>query len=161
MQPIAQSIAIVLPEVILGFGAMALLLIGTFSGRDRSMEGLSWGAVILFAAAAFATLNDPATPRTAFDGLMIADRFSAFLKTIIYAAAAASVLLAIPYLRHTRTARFEYPVLLTLATLGMSIMVSAHDLLTLYIGLELLSLASYVLAAFHRNEARDSEAGLK
>jgi NADH-quinone oxidoreductase subunit N len=160
MQPLLESIRLAAPELVLATGAMVLLMIGVFRG-DRSLVPLTWVSVGLYAFAGLTLLDDPATPRIAFDGLYIADGFSTFLKVIMYAGAAVAALLAMPYLKRARSARFEYPVLLMLATLGMSMMVSANDLLSLYVGLELLSLASYVLAAFHRNEARSSEAGLK
>lgn len=159
MQPLIESIGIAAPELVLAIGAMALLMIGTFRG-DRSLSALTWLSVALYAVAGFLVLDDP-WRATAFDGLYVADNFSAFLKIVMYAGSAAAALLAIPYLKRTRTAKFEYPVLIMLGTLGMSMMVSANDLLSLYVGLELQSLAAYVLAAFHRNEARSSEAGLK
>jgi len=172
MQPLLDSVRIATPEIILALGAMALLMLGVFRG-DRSLVLLTWLSVVLYAVAGVALFIDlgqgaatAALPGvsiglTAFDGLYIADPFSTFLKVIIYAGAGVAALLAVPYLKRTRTARFEYPVLLVLGALGMSMMVSANDLLSLYIGLELQSLAAYVLAAFHRNEARSSEAGLK
>jgi len=170
MQPLIDSIRVVTPELVLATGAMVLLMIGVFRG-DRSLVPLTWASVAIYLLAGLSLFN-PSSPlgrvafdttlsATAFDGLHIADGFSTYLKVIMYVGAAAAALLAIPYLKRTRTARFEYPVLLMLGTLGMSIMVSANDLLTLYLGLELQSLAAYVLAAFHRNEARSSEAGLK
>jgi NADH-quinone oxidoreductase subunit N len=97
----------------------------------------------------------------AFSGLYVADGFSGFLKLLILGAAAASMVLALPWLEQAKTLRFEYPVLLSFAALGMCIMVSADDMLSLYVGLELQSLAAYVLAAFHRGEGRSAEAGLK
>jgi NADH-quinone oxidoreductase subunit N len=172
MQPLLESIRLATPELVLAVGAMALLMIGVFRG-DRSLVPLTWLSVALYAVAGIALFVDGSALRasgelpgvsvglTAFDGLYIADGFSTFLKVVMYAGAAIAALLAIPYLKRTRTAKFEYPVLLMLGTLGMSMMVSANDLLSLYLGLELQSLAAYVLAAFHRNEARSSEAGLK
>ncbi len=159
MQPLADSLQIIAPELTLTVGALVLLLVGAWRG-DRSMALLTWIGVALYAVAALLLLDDG--PRDfAFDGLYVSDRFSQFLKVIIYAGSALASLMALPWLKRTRTAKFEYPVLLMLGTLGMGIMVSAHDLLTLYIGLELQSLAAYVLAAFHRREPRSSEAGLK
>jgi NADH-quinone oxidoreductase subunit N len=159
MQPLIESIGIAAPELVLAVGAMALLMIGTFRG-DRSLPLLTWLSVALYAVAGVLVLDDP-WRATAFDGLYVADNFSAFLKIVMFAGSSAAALLAIPYLKRTRTAKFEYPVLLMLGTLGMSMMVSANDLLSLYVGLELQSLAAYVLAAFHRSEPRSSEAGLK
>lgn len=160
LQPLAESIRIAAPEIVLALGAIMLLMIGVFRG-DRSLKSLTWASVLIYALAAVTVLDDPSTPQAAFNGLYIADNFSRFLKLVMFVGTAAAALLALPYLARTRTARFEYPVLLMLAALGMSMMVSANDLLALYVGLELQSLAAYVLAAFHRYEARSSEAGLK
>jgi NADH-quinone oxidoreductase subunit N len=157
---LATSLAIGAPEIILAAGALVLVVLGVLRG-DRSLAGITWGAVIVIALAAATVLDDGPDRLLAWNGLYVADGFSAFLKILVFIGSAASMLLALPYLRRTRTARFEYPILILLATLGMAVMVSANSLLTLYIGLELMSLAAYVLAAFHRNEARSSEAGLK
>ncbi len=159
MQPIAQSLSIAAPEVVLAAGAMMLLMLGVSRG-DRSLAGLSWGAVMIYAIAS-AFMIDDTVRDYAFDGLYVADLFSDYLKVVIYGAAAVCTVIAIPYLRRAKSDKFEYPVLLMLGALGMGMMVSANDLLSLYLGLELQSLAAYVLAAFHRNEARSSEAGLK
>lgn len=159
MQPLAQSLSIAAPEVVLACGAMVLLMIGVFRG-DRSMTGLSWGAVIIYAIAGVFMMDDKVRD-TAFDGLYVADLFSDYLKVIVYGAAAVCSVIAIPYLKRAHSDKFEYPVLLMLGALGMGMMVSANDLLSLYIGLELQSLAAYVLAAFNRSEVRSSEAGLK
>ena len=161
MNPTFASIAIAGPEAVLTAGSLLALMLGTFGGGDRALKWLTWVCVLILGLAALTLLDDPATRQIAFDGLYIADGFSAFLKVLILGAAAASMLLALPYLSEAKTGRFEYPVLLMLATLGMCMMVSANDMLSLYVGLELTSLASYVLAAFHRGESRSSEAGLK
>lgn len=159
MQPLSESLQIAAPELVLALGAMVLLMIGVFRGA-RSFVGLSWGAVVVYAIAGFALINDPVSA-IAFDGLYVADNFSAFLKVLIFAAAAVCTVTAVPFLRRARSDKFEYPIIIMLAALGMSMMVSAADLLSLYVGLELQSLAAYVLAAFRRDEARSSEAGLK
>ncbi len=160
MQPFLQSLQISTPELGLTVGALVLLMIGAFRG-DKALGLITWLSVAIYAGVALSLIDDPLTPQRAFGGLYVADAFSAFLKVLIYIGAAIAALLAMPYLKRTHTGRFEYPVLLMLSALGMSIMVSASDLLTLYVGLELQSLAAYVLAAFHRHEARSSEAGLK
>jgi len=98
---------------------------------------------------------------SAFDGLFVADRFAAFSKIVIYVAAAVSMLMAMSWFGRDRDYRAEYPVLILFSTLGMGMMVSASDLLTLYVGLELQSLAAYVLASFQRSDTRSAEAGLK
>jgi len=157
MSPINSSLFLALPELILVAGSIAALLIGAFVG-DRSLRVISWLSVGLLAAAG---LSLGCASGLGYEGLYVADGFSSFLKVVIYAAAAISILMALPYLERTKAGRFEYPILLTFGAAGMSVMVSATDMLTLYVGLELQSLAAYVLAAFHRGETRSSEAGLK
>ncbi len=161
MHPIFASIAIAGPETILTLGSLAALMLGTFTPKHRALLVTSLFAVAILAVAGFSLVDAPAGRSIAFDGLYIADDFSAYLKVVIMAAAAASVLLALPWLEESGAGRFEYPVLLLLAALGMAMMVSANDLLTLYVGLELAALPSYVLAAFSRADDRSAEAGLK
>lgn len=160
MTTLLQSLAIGAPEVVLGAGALALLMIGVFRG-DSALRGLSWGAVILFALAALTIVDDTPDRQLAWNSLYVADALSAYLKILILVGATASVLLAVPYLERVKADRFEYPVLIVLSTLGMFVMVSANNLMALYIGLELMSLSAYVLAAFHRDDERSTEAGLK
>jgi NADH-quinone oxidoreductase subunit N len=155
-----QSLAIGAPEVVLAAGAMVLLMIGVFRGND-SLKGLSWGAAILFGLTALTVVDDAPVRLLAWNDLYVADSLSAFLKVLILVGAAASVVMAVPYLERVKAHRFEYPVLIVLATLGMFVMVSANNLMALYMGLELMSLSAYVLAAFHRDEERSTEAGLK
>ena len=161
MHPTFASILTAGPELVLTIGSLLTLMLGTFLGQDKALRPLTYVSVGILGIAAWAVLQAPADTVVAFDGLYVTDGFSTFLKILIIAAAAVSMLLALPYLDGSTTGRFEYPVLLMLATLGMCMMVSAADLLSLYVGLELTSLASYVLAAFHRGEAKSSEAGLK
>ncbi len=158
MNPTFASIQTAAPELALTIGALLTLMIGVFRG-DRSLVPLTWVCVLILGIAGFAAVTG--APGAAFGGLYVADAFSAYFKVLIFGGAAVSALLALPYLAKTETGRFEYPVLLLLSALGMGMMVSAHDLLSLYVGLELQSLAAYVLASFNRNEARSSEAGLK
>jgi NADH-quinone oxidoreductase subunit N len=153
------NIALTAPELIIGLSALLLLVTAVFRG-DRSLTVVSWSAVIVLLGAGLAMLNQPERA-FAYGGLFAADRFAQFLKVTIYASAAVSIVLAVPALRRTAHGRFEYPILILLSVLGMSVMASAADLLTLYIGLELQSLALYVLAAFQRSDTRSSEAGLK
>jgi NADH-quinone oxidoreductase subunit N len=161
MNPTFASILLAGPELVLTIGVLLTLMLGAFGGGDRTLNKLTWVAVLILGIAGLALVEAPLATTVGFDGLYIADSFSTFLKVLILVAAAASMLLALPYLSQAQTGRFEYPVLLMLATLGMCMMVSANDMLSLYVGLELTSLASYVLAAFHRGESRSSEAGLK
>ena len=122
---------------------------------------LTWLAVAALAGAAFAIPGMVDAGGIAFDGLFVADSFAAFSKILIYIAAAVSLVAASGWFSRDGDYRAEYPVLILLSSVGMGMMVSAGDLLTLYVGLELQSLAAYVLASFQRRDDRSAEAGLK
>lgn len=157
--PIDQ-IAPATPEIFLAIAGMLLLMYGVFRG-EGAYRAVSYLAVIsLIVAGGLVIAGDDAT-RAGFNGLYIADAFSAFAKLLIVGAAAASILLAMDFNRREQIDRFEYPVLIVFAALGMMMMVSADDLIALYMGIELQSLSLYVLAAFRRDSLRSSEAGLK
>jgi NADH-quinone oxidoreductase subunit N len=149
------------PELIISLSGLILLLIAAW--RPSSGRLLSILAVgVLFAAAANVIgLLSSATAGDAFDGLYRMDAFGSFAKLLIYFAAAISLIIAPRYLEKVGAMRAEYPVLILYAVVGMGLMVSASDLITLYIGLELNSLAAYVLASFVRSDGRSAEAGLK
>jgi NADH-quinone oxidoreductase subunit N len=151
---------LLLPEEILSVGALALMIAAAWAG-DRSAPVLTWIAVAILATslAFMPGLGDAGG--TAFHGLFIADSFAAFSKIVIYGAAAVSMLAAMGWFGRDKDFRAEYPVLILFSTVGMGMMVSAGDLLTLYVGLELQSLAAYVLASFQRTDSRSAEAGLK
>lgn len=154
----AQNLLVTLPEIILGVGAVTLLMVAAFVG-DRATRAIGWVAVALLLVALVVAL-EPAG--IAFDGLYTADAFSGFSKALIYGGAAVAVILAPDFFERNRgRLRAEYPVLILLSAVGMGMMVSAADLLTLYVGLELQSLAAYVLASFMRRDTRSAEAGLK
>jgi NADH-quinone oxidoreductase subunit N len=155
-----KSLLLTLPEIILSLGALALMMAAAWAG-DRSARLLSWLAVAIIAAAAFAVPGISTAGGTAFDGLFIADSFAAFSKILVLAAAAASLIAATGWFSRDGDYRAEYPVLILLSSVGMGMMVSAGDLLTLYVGLELQSLSAYVLASFQRKDNRSAEAGLK
>ena len=106
-------------------------------------------------------LDQPAGRQTLFDGGFVVDGFARFMKVLTFVASAGALLLSFDYMRETRSQKFEYPVLVLLATAGMGMMISANDLIALYLGLELQSLALYVVAAIRRDDVRSSEAGLK
>jgi NADH-quinone oxidoreductase subunit N len=156
----AESLILTLPEIILTLGAILILMMGAFLG-DRISRLATWLAVGFFIAAAAVMPGLTMPTGVAFDGLFIADRFAAFANILIYIGAAASLLAASSWFARDEVFRTEFPVLVLLSAVGMNMMVSAGDLLTLYVGLELLSLASYVLASFHRRDTRSAEAGLK
>jgi NADH-quinone oxidoreductase subunit N len=149
-----------LPEVALACGAMGLLLIGVFAGDKRSTL-VTWGCVALLAFTAFLVATGPEGRVLAFGGTVIIDPFAQFAKLLVLTGSAVAMLMSIDYLRDEKLSRFEYPLLIALSTLGMLTMISANDLIVLYVGLELQSLALYVLASFARDNRRSTEAGLK
>jgi NADH-quinone oxidoreductase subunit N len=152
------ALGIALPELILAIGALLLLVIGAFRG-DRATGFVSAGAAVVLVAGAAAAAWGPLG--AAFSGGFVADQASAFAKVAIYLMSAVAVVLGDGWLGRLKGKKFEYPVLVVLAALGMGVMASAGDLISLYLGVELMSLATYVLAAFRRDDAKSSEAGLK
>ncbi len=156
----SASLLAVLPELILTAGGLALLMIAAFRG-DGTARVVNWLSVLTLVVAALSLPTSMAHGPLAFDGLVRADAFSVFAKVLIYAAAAAAILLAPRYFLVSGAPRPEYPVLILFSSVGMGMMVSAGDLLTLYVGLEMQSLAAYVLASFMQQDERSSEAGLK
>ncbi|SEJ60240.1 NADH-quinone oxidoreductase subunit N [Sphingobium sp. AP50] len=156
----SASLLAVLPELTLTAGGLILMLVAAFGG-DNSARLVNWLSVLVLIGAGLALPCSLAHGPDAFDGLVRADAFSAFAKGLIYVAAAAAILLAPRFFSVGGRPRPEYPVLILFAAIGMGMMVSAGDLLTLYVGLEMNSLASYVLASFMRQDERSSEAGLK
>ena len=154
------TLAASVPELILSIGALLLLLVAGWRG-DEASTGIGWAAVALLAGAAFSLMGTPSHAGSAYGGLYRADAFAGFAKLLIYVASAVSILAAPGWFSRTGAMRAEYPVLILLSATGMGIMASAGDLLTLYVGLELQSLAAYVLASFMRHDRRSAEAGLK
>jgi NADH-quinone oxidoreductase subunit N len=155
-----RDFILVLPEEVLSTGALLLMLVAAWAG-DRSAKLLTWLAILLLAGAAILLPGLRDAGGSAFFGLFAADAFAAFSKIVIYAAAAVSMVAAMGWFGRDRDYRAEYPVLILFSAVGMGMMVSATDLITLYVGLELQSLAAYVLASFQRSDARSAEAGLK
>ncbi|BBD97898.1 NADH-quinone oxidoreductase subunit NuoN [Sphingobium amiense] len=156
----SASLLAVLPELILTAGGLVLMLVAAFGG-DGSARAVNWLSVLTLAIAGLSISTSVSHGPDAFDGLVRADAFSAFAKALIYGAAAAAILLAPRFFQTDGKERPEYPVLILFSSIGMGMMVSAGDLLTLYVGLEMQSLAAYVLASFMRQDGRSSEAGLK
>jgi NADH-quinone oxidoreductase subunit N len=150
--------AIALPEIVLAVVAMAILMFGVLR-RDDTFFLSSMFALGGFLLATL--LVATAARGVGYHGQFVNDAFSSFAKILILAGAALALILSLDYNRKHNIARFEYPVLMVLSVVGMMVMVSAANLMTLYLGLELQSLALYVLAAFARDELRSSEAGLK
>ena len=158
MQPSLQ-LSVALPELTLSIGAMALLLVGVATRKERG-ELVLGIAVLVLALAGFFVLRSSGTT-TMFGDSFIVDPFARLMKLLTLIGAAVTLLMSVDYWRRAGQLKFEFPVLVLLATTGMLMMISANDLIALYVGLELQSLALYVVAAFDRDSARSSEAGLK
>jgi len=150
----------VLPELVLAAGAMVLLMIGAWRG-DQSTAALSGFAVMLLILAGVLILLMPADKTVAFGGSFVVDAFSRYLKLLVLVGSIGVVLLSVEFLRDLQRRKFEYPILILLATTGMLMLISAADLIALYLGFELMSLSLYVMAAIDRDNARSTEAGLK
>ena len=149
-----------LPEIFLGAAALLLLMYGVFGG-DRPSETPGWAAVLFFIiTGALVVTQDPGTAQL-FDGAVVVDPFARFMKVLILIGSAFAIILSFDYLRDAKILKFEYAVLVMLSTLGMMLMTSCNNLISLYLSLELQSLAIYVLAAFRRDHVLSSEAGLK
>lgn len=149
-----------LPEIAMALGAMGLLMYGVFAQGERNPHIVVWAAAALMLVAAF-LVGSGAGTQHAFAGAVIVDPFARLTKLLILVASALMLLIGQDYLARRGILRFEYPVLIVLATLGMMMMVSSGGLISLYMGLELQSLALYVVAAFNRDSLRSTEAGLK
>ena len=150
----------VLPELVLAVGAMALLMLGAYRGQGTTtlVTGL---AVCLLIATGVIELMLPAGKLTTFGGSFIVDDFARFLKITALIGSVATLLLSVEFLSDPSRRIFEYSILVLLSTLGMMVLISAGDLIALYLGLELMSLALYVVAASNRDNVKSTEAGLK
>lgn len=152
------DLAFIWPELILTIGGLITLMLGTFLG-DRQVGLYQLSALLTLAAAAASVVALFGVDTTVFSGTLSVDNFGGFAKLLIYAASFICIIIAPRFFKDGM--RAEYPVLILFAALGMGIMASSRDLMTLYVGLELNSLAAYVLASFMRNDERSTEAGLK
>jgi proton-translocating NADH-quinone oxidoreductase, chain N len=156
---LASSLSLATPELILAIGAMALLMIGVFSGEraNTTVTGLAVALIIASGAWLLVFTGDG----VAFNGAFVSDGFARLMKLLALIGSAVTLVMSVGFAKAERFDKFEYPVLIVLCTLGMMLMVSASDMITLYLGLELQSLAIYVLAAINRDNLRSTEAGLK
>ncbi len=157
----AVDFHIVLPEVLLAIFAMLALLGAVYTGKDSATGLITWATAALFVALAVFIATRGEGSNVAFGGLFTDDAFSRFAKVVVLISAAAVLVMAQDYMSRRNMARFEYPILIALSVIGMMVMVSAGDLIALYMGLELQSLALYVVASMQRNSLKSSEAGLK
>src|SRR5271156_4022589 len=149
-----------LPEFVLGIGAMALLMVGAYRG-EAAARLVDFSAIGLLVIAGAIVLDLPAGTLTTFGGSFVVDNFARFLKILALIGSAVAIAMSLDYAKQEHQQRFEYSVLIVLATLGMLMLISANDLIALYLGLELMSLPLYVVAASHRDSLRSTEAGLK
>ncbi len=150
----------ILPEVILAVGAMIILLMGAW--RDNRFTNVAMGlAIILLVVAGFAVVYPESEKIVGFGGSFVVDGFARFLKIVTVIGSIGALTLSGDFLKAAEQHKFEYPVLILLSTAGMFMLISAGDLIALYLSLELMSLCLYVVAAFDRDNARSTEAGLK
>ncbi len=155
------DLAILLPEILLSLFALAALLAAVYTGKDKMASALVWlTSAVMLVLAAWIGLGD-ATTQIAFDGTFINDGFARFSKVVILISAAIVLIMSQEYMKRRDILRFEYPILVSLSAVGMMVMVSAGDLIALYMGLELQSLALYVVASLRRDSAKSTEAGMK
>jgi len=156
-----------LPEIFLGVTIMALLMLGVFQKSETAEDGVRVNRLFLSLSIVAIVLTGmfflfvSGEQITTFNDLFITDKFATFCKILILIGAGLTLLISLEYLSLHQVARFEFSILALCATLGMLIMVSANDLISLYVGLEVQSLSLYVIASFRRDDQRSTEAGLK
>jgi NADH-quinone oxidoreductase subunit N len=149
-----------LPELWLACGGMVLLMVGVFQRGDATTTVMVLSVAAVAVALAILWVFRP-DPGTAYGGLFVNDAFTFFMKSLVLIGSLLTIVMSIGYAQRESMNRFEFPILMVFATLGMLMMVSANDLISLYLGLELQSLSLYVMAAFRKDTLRSSEAGLK
>ena len=158
MPDLISALQLSAPEATLAVGGLVLLMLGAFMG-EKSTRFISILSVGLLVAASAVAVTGPLG--MAFNGAYVADPLAVYGKALIFLSSAVAIVLGDGWMRRARIAKFEYPVLIVLASAGMGMMASSGDLISLYVGIELHSLALYVLAAYHRDDLKASEAGLK
>ena len=149
-----------LPEIILAVGAMALLMVGAFGG-ERTNVLVSAAAIGLLVVACVTIVLLPGGRLSTFNGSFVVDDFARFAKILAFGGTAVVILMSFDFVRRAGMRKFEYPILILLSSVGMGMLISATDLIALYLGLELMSLSLYVIAAIDRDSAKSTEAGLK
>ena len=151
----------ILPEIILSIYAMVALVAAVYTGKDKTAPMLVWLTSALLVIVGIWIAMSGSGDNQAFGGMYIDDAFSRFAKVTVLLSAAAVLVMSQGYMERRGLLRFEYPLLIVLAVVGMLVMVSAGDLMTLYMGLELQSLSLYVVASLRRDSMKSTEAGLK
>lgn len=157
---IQADLNILLPEIVLSAYAILALLGAVYTGKDKMAGMLVWLTAGLMVALAF-YVGTVTGEHEAFGGMFVDDSFARFAKILILLSAAAVLVMSQEYMSRRQILKFEYPLLIALSTVGMSVMVSAGDLMSLYMGLELQSLSLYVVASLRRDSVKSTEAGLK
>ncbi len=158
---IHSDILILAPEIVIAVAAMVALMFGVFGGQDRTAPTMLWGTSVAFVALAVWIGFSGQGTNAALGGMFVDDAFARFAKVVILLSAATVLVMGEGYMAKRGLLSFEYPLLIAFAVCGMMVMVSAGDLIALYMGLELQSLALYVVASLHRSSVRSTEAGLK
>ena len=158
---IYNDLSIILPEIFLSLYAMFALIGAVYTSKDKIAQRVTWFTAAIFILLAFWMIFAEAKTEIAFDGMFINDAFSRFAKIVILFSGSIVLIMGQDYMSRRGFLRFEYPLIIALSVVGMMVMVSAGDLMALYMGLELQSLALYVVAAFKRDSLRSTEAGLK
>jgi NADH-quinone oxidoreductase subunit N len=150
----------IFPELFIALAALVLLMWGVFH-RHGAGFSISVVSILVLAGAGLLIARQPAATEELFNGAFVNDSFARFMKILTLAGSAFAIMLSFDYMRRERLLRFEFPVLILLSTVGMMLTISANDLISLYLALEFQSLALYVVASFHRDHLRSTEAGLK
>lgn len=158
---ISADLNLILPEILLSVYAMGALVGAVYTGKDKLAGTLVWATSAVFIALAVWIASSGTGAQSGFGGLLVNDGFARFAKVVILGSAAAVLLMSEGYMQRRGLLRFEFPLLIALSAVGMMIMVSATNLMTLYMGLELQSLALYVVASLRRDSAKSTEAGMK
>ena len=159
---ISADLNVILPEILLALFAILALLGAVYTNKDAAAGVIVWAtAIVMTLLAIWIGMTSGGTTRIAFNGLFVEDSFARFAKVTMLLSAAAVLAMSEAYMKKRGLLRFEYPVLIALSVVGMMMMVSAGDLMTLYMGLELQSLALYVVASLRRDSVKSTEAGLK
>jgi len=149
------------PEIFLAIAAMLLMMIGVFANQERAMRIVSSLAMFAILVTMGILFIQSQTTTITFNGLFVTDAFTVFTKVLVLLGSLLSLIISQDYARREGMAKFEFPILILFASVGMMMMISANDLISLYLGIELQSLSLYVIAALQRDSLRSSEAGLK
>ena len=158
---LTDSLIILIPEILMSVFAMLIILIGVFSKRESISSSLLWCSCVIFCLTAIWIVIGAPTDNYAFDGAFRSDGFSSFFKVCILLSASLILAISKEYLERNKLLNYEYSALICLSIVGMMLMISSTNLMSMYLGLELQSLSLYVIAAFRRDSLKSTEAGLK